>query len=242
MHGKSLLPAWPVRVACNQLDREFDISTEITSLLEAVRESAAVVFNNTGDKKCFDILEPPPDRRRLGGTARTYHHHHNTFFTDSLTQEGEEECAGNWDFQWCTEMVQPFTEGTDEDMFYCPPGQNCSIWNYEASFANCELNWGVTPRPEWARIGLLGKRIKSASNIVFSNGLLDPWHGGGVLQNISDTVLAVLIPNGAHHIDLMFTSPEDKNYPDVLWARAFERAQIQKWIDGARVVDDDDEL
>ena len=69
---------------------------------------------------------------------------------------------------------------------------------------------------------------------MFSNGLLDPWHGGGVLQNISDTLLAVLIPNGAHHIDLMFTSPEDKNYPDVLWARAFEREQIQKWIDGVK--------
>ena len=41
-----------------------------------------------------------------------------------------------------------------------------------------------------------GKRIESASNIVFSNGLLDPWSGGGVLHNISDSLVAVIIPEG----------------------------------------------
>jgi lysosomal Pro-X carboxypeptidase len=41
-----------------------------------------------------------------------------------------------------------------------------------------------------------GKRIESASNIVFSNGLLDPWSGGGVLHNISDSLVAVIIPKG----------------------------------------------
>ena len=147
MHGKSLLPAWPVRVACKALDRDFDVKTEMTALFEAVRESAAVVFNNTGDKTCFDILEPPPDRRRLGGTARNYHR------TNTLERQvGKDACVGSWDFQWCTEMVQPFTEGTDEDMFYCAPGQNCSVWNYQASFENCQNVWGVTPRPEWAEL------------------------------------------------------------------------------------------
>jgi hypothetical protein len=34
----------------------------------------------------------------------------------------------------------------------------------------------------------------SGSNIVFSNGLLDPWRGGGVQTSISDTLTAILIP------------------------------------------------
>ena len=37
---------------------------------------------------------------------------------------------------------------------------------------------------------------------MFSNGLLDPWSSGGVLQNISDSLVAVIIPEGAHHLDV----------------------------------------
>jgi lysosomal Pro-X carboxypeptidase len=39
-----------------------------------------------------------------------------------------------------------------------------------------------------------GKNIRAGSNIVFSNGLLDPWHGGGVMEDISKSLVAVVIP------------------------------------------------
>ena len=47
-----------------------------------------------------------------------------------------------------------------------------------AVVTGCVDTWGVTPRKEWARVMLGGKRITQASNILFSNGQLDPWHNG----------------------------------------------------------------
>jgi hypothetical protein len=58
--------------------------------------------------------------------------------------------------------------------------RNCSAWSDNAY--GCERQWDVKPRPEWARVGLGGKHIADATNIVFSNGLQDPWHVGGVVR------------------------------------------------------------
>ena len=66
------------------------------------------------------------------------------------------------------------------------------------------------------------------SNIVFSNGLLDPWAAGGVLHNISATVIALLLPSGAHHSDLMFSNAADG--ADVVAARSVHRAHMRQWI------------
>ena len=53
-------------------------------------------------------------------------------------------------------------------------------------------------------------------------------HGGGVLKNISDSLVAVVIPEGAHHLDFMFSHPLDP--PSVLAARATQRHHMRRWI------------
>lgn len=251
MHGLSLLPPWPIRAACAPLDRIDASTAPDEALFAAMREAAGVFYNNTGQAPCFDIHHYPEDdmaaRRKMTSPLRRS-------FPPPLAQREEAggraaggakgdlgsgvgdrtaSCRGDWGYQWCTEMVQPFTRGTDRDMYFCPDGtfyprRNCSAWDPGDEL--CEATWGVTPRPEWARVALGGKRLQGASNIVFSNGLLDPWHGGGVLSNLSDSVLAVLLPSGAHHIDLMFSDPQDDLYPDIGWARQFEREQMARWV------------
>ena len=67
----------------------------------------------------------------------------------------------------------------------------------------CQKQFKVTPQPDWIRIQYGGKNITVASNIVFSyslcstsvpnlinaehysNGMMDPWSGGAVLESLS---------------------------------------------------------
>jgi len=57
--------------------------------------------------------------------------------------------------------------------------------------------------------------------------------GGGVLTTQSDTVVALTIPSGAHHLDFMFSHPDDP--ADVVEVRATERKFMKKWITEAYI-------
>ena len=72
-------------------------------------------------------------------------------------------------------------------MFWIDP------WNPEVMKAYCKKYHKTEARPYWATIQWGGKDISYASNIIFSNGEYDPWRGGGVQTNISDTAVAILI-------------------------------------------------
>ena len=61
-----------------------------------------------------------------------------------------------------------------------------------------------------------------------SNGKLDPWSGGGVLTSLSESLVAVVIPSGAHHLDLRASNPADPD--DVKKARNVHRQNIENWL------------
>ena len=98
---------------------------------------------------------------------------------------------------------------------------------YNLSFINarCERKFKTQPRVDWISTYHGGHAgVAAASNIVYSNGLLDPWSSGGVTKQNS----SVLIALGAHHLDLMFSTPDDP--PCVKAARKTELATIREWI------------
>lgn len=67
---------------------------------------------------------------------------------------------------------------------------------------------------------------------MFTNGGLDPWSAGGVVRTLSPTMIAVVIPEGAHHLDLMWSNDED---PDsVKIAREVQAQEVERWIREAR--------
>lgn len=71
------------------------------------------------------------------------------------------------------------------------------------------------------------------SNIIWSNGMLDPWHGGGFLKD-ADVVKDdqdkhwIKLWKGAHHYDLRGPHPDDTD--EVRRVREYEEKVIWNWI------------
>ncbi|XP_068653886.1 uncharacterized protein [Aristolochia californica] len=132
-----------------------------------------------------------------------------------------------WDWQACTEMVMPLSSSRDHSIF--PPYD----FNYASHEKGCFEQFGVKPRPKWITTEFGGHDLRTAlrafgSNIIFSNGLLDPWSGGGVLENVSETIVALVTELGAHHIDLRASTDED---PDWLTEQRQEEIKlIEVWV------------
>lgn len=70
----------------------------------------------------------------------------------------------------------PMCTNGDDDMFEPKP------WNFTEFSEDCHKKFKVYPRPDAAWLEYGGDRLQAASNIVFSNGLLDPWAGGKTMQ------------------------------------------------------------
>ncbi|XP_068649264.1 uncharacterized protein [Aristolochia californica] len=140
--------------------------------------------------------------------------------------EGTPALSG-WAWQTCSEMVMPIGRGENDTMFQAMP------FDLKNETEFCQSLFGVTPRPHWITTEFGGHDLKAvlekfASNIIFSNGLRDPYSVGGVLQNISDSLVAIQTTLGAHCMDLFPWSPDNPQ-----WLTAQQEAEINiidKWI------------
>jgi lysosomal Pro-X carboxypeptidase len=87
-----------------------------------------------------------------------------------------------------------------------------STFDPQAYTAMCQSTYGLTPQYDFALDYFGGraprKDFKDTSNIIFSNGDIDPWHSGGVLENVGNST-AIWILGSAHHFDLREPHPAD---------------------------------
>ena len=151
-------------------------------------------------------------------------------FTGSATclnlSDEDDIGADMWTYQACTEMVMPFCYDGTNDMF------ERSDWDLAAYTEQCQQTWGEAAVPQASLADNMygGRDVSMATNIVFSNGLLDPWSSGGILRSGKNKngVVALIIPEGAHHLDLRGSNPADP--VSVKTARKKERSYIKMWI------------
>ncbi|KAF5185362.1 Lysosomal pro-x carboxypeptidase [Thalictrum thalictroides] len=125
-----------------------------------------------------------------------------------------------WQWQWqtCTKMAMPIGYHEIETMFQSNP------FDLNKFIKNCQNLFGVTPRPHWITTEFGGHNITSvlkkfASNIIFSNGLRDPY---------STCWRGELVTAGSHGLDLNPAKPSDPEWQ--LSQRQKEIEILDGWI------------
>ena len=205
------MPAWPMEHACSFLKQapdDDDDDDDAVALFAAVRSAVSVLYNVSGEEQCYTLpAYPTPE-------------------TPAAPNDGI------WDWQWCTEMLpDSFWFSTDgvRDMFWK------NEYNQTLINEHCRQVWNVTPREDWIRNEYGGRHILFGhSNIVFSSGSFDGWSSGGIATNVTQNDLtSIMIQQGGHHLDLMFSHSNDP--AAVVDARVYEMKAVQRWIDAYAV-------
>ncbi|KAH7554125.1 hypothetical protein JRO89_XS12G0116700 [Xanthoceras sorbifolium] len=164
---------------------------------------------------------------KLYGAANIYYNSSGSATCFDLEDDSDPHGLGEWTWQACTEMIMPTSGNNKESIF------PASEWDYNGRASFCKNLFDIEPRPNWITTEFGGHDIERllkrfASNIIFFNGLRDPWSGGGVLKNISNTIISIVAEEGAHHVDLRFSSREDPKWLQDVRRREMEI--IGKWI------------
>jgi len=135
--------------------------------------------------------------------------------------------SSGWYVQTCNDMPMPM--GDD-------PSQSCFTWtNWDEDLFNktCEFKTGMTPRHDFALDFFGGRDValdwEGTSNIIWSNGEYDPWHAGGVLEDVNPENYVFFMPESAHHLDLRTPNEADPIF--VKQTREREEKIIKGWIE-----------
>jgi len=208
-------PAWPVNYTCEALVAAANsgkASSPPLPLIEAAAHITKMAMGTEGSSDCMQALVEGP-----GGIP------------------GDGPGPNSWGWQSCTENLHQFSaRGVRNYSFSLADSAEkpCSrIFNGRAVLNTTRLT------QLYGGFKLGDGLIANVSNIIWSNGALDPWSGGGFIAKSKDVISDyderrglywIFLKKGAHHLDLRGPHPDDPE--EVTDARNREEAIIYDWI------------
>ncbi|PAV75742.1 hypothetical protein WR25_11696 [Diploscapter pachys] len=189
------LPAWPVQYSCQYMNASPPYTDE--QLVTAIGNVAAVYYNTSGNTTSYCIDPSICGDQGTGGL-------------------GDDQLG--WPWQECSEIVMWMcTLGGDNDVFpaTCDGDPLPGLLDY-CSYAFTPLGWKKDIMNVDAIAILYGLNLNGASNIILTQGHLDPWSGGGYRTDSPGVdpargIYVVEIPGSAHHLDLRTPNTCDPN-------------------------------
>lgn len=163
--------------------------------------------------KCFDMMSILPAGARA------------TISSSDWSGAGPGNDGRSWEFQLCTDLIVR-TDFSKKSMF--PPRK----WSLEWLSAHCHYRFGVIPQP-YRLVNLWGFNdlvSKGATRILFTNGLNDGWSISSITNDLTNSLVAINFPNGAHHSELSHGGPNDNDTDDIKAGYILISDLLEKWL------------
>ncbi|WKY00926.1 hypothetical protein Q1695_015159 [Nippostrongylus brasiliensis] len=209
------LPGWPVNEACKYMNTPGTNFTD-RDLATRMYQASNVYYNSTGTLKYNCI-----DQSVCGDTGTS----------------GLGEDAYGWPWQECSEIIMDMcARGGNNDFFWNECGGDSIALLAESCNATFgSFNWNTNVWNIDAVSILYGLSVTGASNIILTQGHLDPWSSGGFKASSAGVsedrgIYVMEIPGSAHHLDLRTPNTCDPN--TVANARYQIVRILECWVNG----------
>ena len=194
------LPAYPLNVSCDQL-----LAASNQSAIRQLHALVTLAWPKPVEEECLTLRVKP------------------AAYLPGFIQ-------GAWTYERCSEVVLPtFVADTNPAFVGCDSWpDNC--YSVDAINSYCSYFYETTMAADALDLlyGNYDRQLAAMSNVVLTNGKLDPWSYGGVPANTTSLSRpSYWMEGAAHHLDLRAPSPQDP--PDVVAVRQAVTSTLQRW-------------
>lgn len=194
-------------------------------LLHDVAAAIQIWYNLTGVETCVNWDDGAAPSSNSQSSFVSLEISTNMVDSNVCTMNAAEFDAGlGWNTLTCNEglnLINWWVQGVGNDLYY-PPNQKkdyeyADLVSHSLDYCAAFKSQGLYGIPDkghydtwslWDDTTYGGLRLSQSSNIVFTNGNLDPWIAAGVTLNTS-SIKSLVIDQGAHHLDLFFPTEQD---------------------------------